>query len=135
MSGDELREEHVRGLLAKAAEDEAVVDEVLGSSRVSDDIVGFHCQQAAEKLLKALAAACGLAYRRTHDLDELAYLLQEAGVTMPTGLEGIGDLTEYAVERRYEQSPCTPRALDRPAARGLVRQLRAWVEQQIDGVG
>lgn len=33
--------------LKKAAEDEALVDEVLNSPRVTDAAVGFHCQQAA----------------------------------------------------------------------------------------
>jgi hypothetical protein len=40
--------------LKKAAEDEVLLDEVLASPRVSDTVIGFHCQQAAEKLLKAL---------------------------------------------------------------------------------
>jgi len=35
--------------LQKAAEDEALLDEVLTSPRVSDGAIGFHCQQAAEK--------------------------------------------------------------------------------------
>ena len=41
-------------LLRKAAQDEALLDEVLASDQVSDEIIGFHCQQAAEKILKAL---------------------------------------------------------------------------------
>ena len=41
-------------LLAKAAEDEALLDEILASDRVSDAIIGFHCQQSVEKALKAL---------------------------------------------------------------------------------
>ncbi len=44
-------------LLNKAAEDEALLAEVLESGRVSDAVFGFHCQQAAEKLLKACADA------------------------------------------------------------------------------
>jgi HEPN domain-containing protein len=57
--------------LAKAAKDEALVDEVLGSERVADEIVGFHLQQAAEKLLKGVLSAYGVSFRRTHDLREL----------------------------------------------------------------
>ena len=54
--------------LKKAAEDEAVLDLILVSDKISDDVVGFHAQQAAEKLLKALLSHLGLAFRRTHDL-------------------------------------------------------------------
>lgn len=48
-------------LLRKAAHDEVLLDEVIGSERVSDEVIGFHCQQAAEKLLKALAVGLGRA--------------------------------------------------------------------------
>ena len=41
-------------LLKKAADDEALLQEVIESRQVSDEIFGFHCQQAVEKLLKAL---------------------------------------------------------------------------------
>jgi HEPN domain-containing protein len=41
-------------LLRKAAPDEALLDAVLTSDQVSDEIIAFHCQQAAEKILKAL---------------------------------------------------------------------------------
>ena len=43
--------------LKKAAEDEALLDIGLVSAQVSDGIFGFHAQQAAEKLLKALLSS------------------------------------------------------------------------------
>jgi HEPN domain-containing protein len=39
------------------------------------DAVSFHCQQAAEKFLKALLRELGLPIPRTHDLDQLLVLL------------------------------------------------------------
>jgi hypothetical protein len=42
--------EQARRFLAKAAEDEALLDAVLAKPEVSDSIYGFHAQQAAEKL-------------------------------------------------------------------------------------
>ena len=47
------RREQALLLLRKAAQDEALLDQVLTSDQVSDEIIGFHCQQAAEKILKA----------------------------------------------------------------------------------
>ena len=41
------------------------------------DIVAFHLQQAAEKLLKALLAVRNIIYPKTHDLDALMNLLPE----------------------------------------------------------
>ena len=40
------RREQALLLLRKAAQDEALLDEILASSAVSDEIVGFHLQQA-----------------------------------------------------------------------------------------
>ena len=47
------RREQAVLLLRKAAEDEALLDQVLTASEVSDEIIGFHYQQAAEKRLKS----------------------------------------------------------------------------------
>jgi HEPN domain-containing protein len=46
--------DHAEILLAKAAEDESLVIASLETPGISDSIVGFHTQQAVEKLLKAL---------------------------------------------------------------------------------
>ena len=45
--------------LRKAAQDEALLDAVIESDKVSDEVIGFHCQQAAEKMLKALLSELG----------------------------------------------------------------------------
>ena len=45
--------------LRKAAQDEALLDAVIESDKVSDEVIGFHCQQAAEKMLKALLSDFG----------------------------------------------------------------------------
>jgi HEPN domain-containing protein len=49
-------------LLRKASQDELVLERLLGDSDVDDDTLGFHAQQAAEKLLKAALAARALDY-------------------------------------------------------------------------
>ncbi|HQL53970.1 MAG TPA: HEPN domain-containing protein [Phycisphaerae bacterium] len=61
---------HEQALLfrQKAEDDLALLGEVLDSARVTDEIIGFHCQQAAEKLLKALLSELGVAFPRTHNL-------------------------------------------------------------------
>ena len=64
------------------------------------DIVCYHCQQAAEKFLKAFLIEKGIDFYRTHDLD---YLLELCVKEDPIfeNLRDITDLTEYAVEVRY----------------------------------
>ncbi|HXJ42428.1 MAG TPA: HEPN domain-containing protein [Bryobacteraceae bacterium] len=74
------RREQALLLLRKAAQDEALLAQVLHSPNVSDEIVGFHCQQAAEKLLKALLSDMGTAFRRTHELGALVHSVLSIGM-------------------------------------------------------
>ncbi len=64
----DLRQEQAALLLRKASQDEALLDAVLDMQQVYDETIGYHVQQAAEKLLKAALAAHGVVYRRTHNL-------------------------------------------------------------------
>lgn len=116
--------------LKKAVEDERLLDEIIDSDRVSDEIFGFHCQQSAEKLLKALLSLMGVRFRKTHDLRELTDLLKDQGNPIPENLLEIDTLTPYGTFFRYDMLE-TESPFDRFAARGMVRELHEWVEKQI----
>jgi hypothetical protein len=88
-------------LLAKAAQDEVAISKLIDDPTVPDEIVGFHCQQAAEKLLKAALAEAGVDIRKTHDLAYLVDALGEAGRPVPDSLQGLTALNPFAVELRY----------------------------------
>ncbi|MEK7477574.1 MAG: HEPN domain-containing protein [Candidatus Coatesbacteria bacterium] len=124
--------EQAARFLKKAAEDEAVLDLILASDKVSDDVVGFHAQQAAEKLLKALLSHLGLPFRRTHDLRGLIEVLEQGKCPVPEALVGIDELTPYGTLYRYEDLDGSP-AFDRNRSRGMVRDLRLWVEARMQG--
>jgi len=124
------RREQVKLLLEKAAQDESLLDQVLGCDRVSNEIIGFHCQQAAEKLLKALLTGLGATYHRTHNLRLLMDLLADAGHPVRDDLQGLDELTPFGVLLRYETPPVSA-SLDRPRARDMIRRLRVWVEEQL----
>jgi HEPN domain-containing protein len=116
-------------LLRKAAQDEALLDSILEDKTVSAEIFGYHCQQAAEKLLKAWLAHRAVRYPKTHNLQALVELLEAQGQPVPTDLADLDQLTPYATVYRYEQVPeYSP--LDRRAARALVARVRSFVEQQ-----
>ena len=113
-------------LLEKARQDEALVNEVLPAEHISDEIIGFHCQQAVEKLLKAVLVACGVHFHRTHNLRQLMDLLGDAGRPVPEDLNDLDTLTPFAVVHRYE-TPRIAASLNRREALELVRRLREWV--------
>lgn len=117
-------------LLRKAAQDEALLDSILEDETVSAEIFGYHCQQAAEKLLKAWLAQRAVHYPKTHNLQALVELLEAQGQPLPTGLADLDQLTPYATVYRYEQVP-EYTVLDRKAARALVARVRSFIEPQI----
>jgi HEPN domain-containing protein len=125
-------EPHVELWLAKAAQDEWVVERLINDPETPDEILGFHAQQAAEKLLKAALSARRIAFPRTHQLDELLDLAREQGLAVPEELEDLRYLSPFAVELRYDILPSEPdEALDRPALRTVLAHLRVWTSQII----
>jgi hypothetical protein len=85
-------------LLIKAAEDETA----LHADGNPDSILGFHAQQAVEKLIKALLSQLGVPFELTHDLGRLQTALRGAGETLPVTPIPIGDLNDFAVTYRYD---------------------------------
>ena len=117
--------------MQKAEMDIVAVEKLLDSTRVSDAIIGFHLQQAVEKLLKALLAANDIQYRKTHDIRELIDLLEDHKTPIPGELVNLDDFTPYAVEFRYEDISYEREILDRTKAMEKIKELDAWVREQL----
>jgi len=64
------------------------------------DIVSFHCQQCAEKFLKAFLLYRGVAFPKTHDLRLLLDLIP-AETSLGLGREQVVPLNRYVIEGRY----------------------------------
>ena len=122
-------------LLAKAAEDEYVLDKLVGDPDAPESVFGFHAQQATEKLLKAVLAHAGVDYPFTHRLVELIDLAGESGVRLPAVFEDLRDLTPFTVEFRYGVVPPDggDDALDKVAVREAIWRARQWAEQLMTG--
>ena len=102
---------------------------IISKERIRDEIIGFHAQQAAEKLLKALLMAQNIPYRKTHDLRELIDLIRDHDIQFPESLMEIRTLSPFAVEFRYDYLPTEEELpFDRQKALEMVRDLRKWVE-------
>jgi HEPN domain-containing protein len=85
--------------------DKAEKDLKVARLSVSDpdlrEVVGFHCQQAAEKYLKAFLTHVQVEFRKTHDLEELLRLAAIGGLSAPVGPEDAKWLTGFGVDVRY----------------------------------
>ena len=113
-------------LLIKAAEDEVV----LHFAGIPPGPFGFHAQQAAEKLIKALLSQLQIEFARTHDLIELGGLLKRSGVNLPLSNATLSDLYHYAVVYRYDHL-LQVQGLDRAESIENLRVLRSFVEARI----
>ena len=115
-----------RAFLDKGREDEVLLERIVSDENIADSLFGFHAQQAVEKYLKSVLATDQERPERTHDLGVLADQCRESGRALPPDLEGVTDLSRYAVLERYPLT--TASAIDRVEALALVVGVREWAE-------
>ena len=84
----------------------------------------FHCQQAAEKIAKAFLTFHGVAFRKTHDLNELGKQCIELNADLTPLFKEASGLTEFAVVFRYLDAPREPDEAE--AERGLATAKRMY---------
>ncbi len=120
-----------RQWLAKARNDLLNADNNLKAEEIPFDTVCFHCQQAAEKLLKAFLVGKGHPYSFTHDL----LLLLEDILPLSTGAEALRDalslLMPYAVEIRYPDDLFFPSQEDAQEAREAAEEVLSWFQEAL----
>jgi HEPN domain-containing protein len=121
--------EQARHFLSVAARDYRALGGMKDPEVFSDEIFGFHVQQAVEKALKAWLCALGVPFPRTHDLDELGALLEEAGQEIPKFLHTLLEFTDFAVAFRYEAFPDLEGDIDRRGCIDGVSLLLQHVQQ------
>ena len=80
-----------------------------GSPTPLRDGVCFHCQQCAEKYLKALLEELGQPVPRTHDLDHLLTALRPHHSGLVAVRRGLIFLSDFAVDPRYPGANATKR--------------------------
>ena len=89
----------------------------------------FHAQQGIEKCLKAVLVLHGIAFRKTHDLDELVDLIIARHIPHPFEATTLSVMNPYAVLLRYEDiefAGVTPVEADR-----IVVLVRRWAGQVV----
>jgi HEPN domain-containing protein len=98
---DEVRKRIVGDWLTRADSDLAVAERLLGEEGPFCNAVAFHCQQAAEKYLKALLTLWGIEFPKTHVIAVLLKLVQTRDAELAESLMDTVSLTPYGVELRY----------------------------------
>jgi HEPN domain-containing protein len=94
----------------------------------SDEIFGFHAHQAVEKALKAWLSLVGVNYPKIHDIEELFALLSDHGENIPDQFGTLIDLTDFAVQFRYDFFAESDTELDREKLIQNVQQVLSHVD-------
>jgi len=117
-------------LARKAADDAKAMQLLAPNQEISDEIIGFHAQQAVEKWLKAVLGSRGVEFEYTHDLHRLIAEVTAAVGEFPFDVPEVVALTEHPVPLRYDEILDTE-ALNRQAVVLLVEEVGEWAAAQL----
>jgi HEPN domain-containing protein len=123
--------DHARLLLGMARKDLRALEAMLDPDAFAEEIFGFHAQQATEKVLKAWLSLVGRAYPRTHDIGALLEILEASDEAIPATARELAELTDFAVQLRYETYESDDEPLERPPVIERVGELINWVESKV----
>lgn len=72
-----------------------------GDSYLDQEIICFHLQQCAEKLIKSVLSKNEIYFPKIHDLETLLNLLAENNLDLNANKDILIELNDFAVEGRY----------------------------------
>lgn len=121
--------DEARRYLSLAGDDLAAFRALSALPHIRIALAFFHAQQAIEKSLKAVLFARGEAFRKTHDLYELADRLAKAGIALPGGADELAQINPYAVEFRYGDE-IVP-SLSREEVDAIATRTLSWAEATV----
>lgn len=131
MSKDEVIK-HLTGQWIKAAEkDLLAAKQGLEADTIITDIICFHCQQAAEKFLKAFLVKNQIEFAKTHNIMVLVNLCSERDESFRKELSEADILTDYAVEIRYPGDWYEPTIEETKQAYEAALRVREFVLKKI----
>jgi HEPN domain-containing protein len=118
----------------KARQDEFVLDKLISDPTSPDEVIGFHAQQAVEKMLKAVLALHAVRLGKIHEIGQLRALLRKNGIAHPSEFDELDRLSPFAADFRYKDLPSGPEhPFDRMWAADSVRRVKAWAEAAVRG--
>ena len=117
--------------MEKARSDLLNTDNNLAASQVPYDTVCFHCQQAAEKLLKGFLVARGCEYPITHNLFVILEKVIEFDAAAESLRQSLALLNPYSVEVRYPGDAWMPSPEDAAEARQAAQEVYDFVRSKL----
>jgi len=131
---EEVKRKVLAEWLRKADSDMGLAEHLLSEGVAFPNAIAFHCQQAAEKYLKAFLTWHQVAFSKTHDLQELLDLVEAVDDSLAVALRNVIVLTPYGVELRYpgDRPDATPG--EAREAVELAQKVREAVRNRLEGI-
>lgn len=124
--------ELISNWLDKADKDLLSVEHELSFSDVVTETVCFHCQQSAEKYLKAYLVSLGIPFTKTHEIGELITKCESRDKELSVLKEEADKLTDYAVLVRYPDDWFEPSRTEAKEAFEIAKRIREFVQNRLN---
>ena len=128
---DSPTHEEVQQWLTKSQRDLKVAWVLFNHEESLLDSVVYHCQQSAEKSLKAYLTYQNITFRKTHDLDVLIDLCSLSEPSFQDLKDGADILTPYATEFRYPSDTVEPEREEAKEALEIASSVLNFVIQSL----
>ena len=129
---DEITREEAFAWLSKARRDVDSAERLIAGTPPYRDTATYHCQQSAEKALKAYLTASAIPFPKSHDLTVLVTLAAQSLPELALLSEAAIVLTPYATLFRYPDAVMEPSDDDVAEALQLAHSVVQTVERLLD---
>ncbi len=92
----------------------------------------FHSQQAVEKALKAYLVYLDINFTKTHEIGELISNCTKKDKEMASLFKEADNLTDYAVQIRYPDSPAEPSQEDATQALKIAYGILQYIKEKVN---
>jgi HEPN domain-containing protein len=121
------RKTNFRSWIKKAEHDFLAIQNNISAIETPWDVVCFHAQQVAEKILKAFLVYHGQAFEKTHDLVQLLASCVKIETSLSVLEEDCQRLNYYAVSSRYPDDIYEPDESDGQKAINSAQKIQKSV--------
>ena len=121
----------VRAWLAKSVSDLGAAQALIWGTARHLDAGVYHCQQAAEKSLKAFLTFHDIPFPKTHNLTELVVECQKVNPSAARLMEYANLLTPYATEFRYPGDVFEPTLEDAESALKMAKEFQQYMKSTL----
>jgi HEPN domain-containing protein len=119
--------------LTRAATDLRAAEHALTAQPPLGADSAFHCQQAAEKAMKAFLTWHNMPFRRVHSLEEIGEQCLQIEPSLRQTVDRVVPLTEYAWKFRYPGTVKEPTATEAQEALAAARAVYQDVLRYLPG--